>query len=174
MTDAPRPKLTDRQAAVLASVERIGRPVMADLWQEFPDLQPSAIKRVLDSLEKKGLVDRAGDDSQAYLNGVHWWSTALALSEQDPQLAMIVDSIEAAGLGLRYSADPHDNSLAVFLPLVELESHLRGLPSSPLDGLRSCVESIEAGGHPVRVTVSTRIANDPEPLLSILLRPTEL
>lgn len=49
---------------------------MQDLWDEFPDLAPSAIRRVLDSLEKKGLIAHAGDETMAYVNGVHWWSTA--------------------------------------------------------------------------------------------------
>lgn len=170
MADA-RPKLTDRQTAVLAAVERLGRPMMADLWQEFPDLAPSAIKKVLDALEKKGLVDHAGDDSQAFVNGVHWWSTALTPTEYDEELAAIVNAVEGASLGLRHTADPHDRSVTVFLPLVELEAHLRGLPSGPLDALRSCVVGIENGGHSVRVTVNTQITNDPEPLLAVQVRP---
>ncbi len=174
MADAARPKLTDRQTAVLAAVERLGRPVMADLWREFPDLAPSGIKKVLDALEKKGLVEHAGDDSQAFVNGVHWWSTALTPTEYDDDLAAIVRAVEEAKLGLRHSADPHDRSVTVFLPLVELESHLRGLPSGPLDRLRACVEGTEAAGHSLRLTISTQITNDPEPLLAVQLRPASV
>lgn len=54
-------RLTERQAAVLATVERLGRPMMADLWKEFPDLAPSAIRDVPTRLEKRGLVDHAGE-----------------------------------------------------------------------------------------------------------------
>lgn len=171
MADA-RPKLTDRQTAVLAAVERLGRPMMADLWQEFPVIAPSAIKKVLDALEKKGLVAHAGDESQAFVNGVHWWSTALTPTEYDDELATLVEAIEVAQLGLRHTADPHDRSVTVFLPLVELEAHLRGLPSGPMEALRSCVESIEGRGQPVRVSVSTEVTNDPEPLLAVQVRPT--
>lgn len=170
MADAARPKLTDRQTAVLAAVERLGQPVMADLWQEFPDLVPSAIKKVLDALEKKGLVGHAGDDSQAFTNGVRWWSTALTPTHHDDELSRIVAALETAKLGLRYFADPHDRSVTVFLPLVELESHLRGLPTAPMDRLRECVEGIEDAGQAVRVTVSTKITNDPEPGLAVQIR----
>lgn len=171
MADAARPKLTDRQTAVLAAVERLGRPVMADLWQEFPHLAPSAIKKALDALEKKELVDHAGDDSQAFVNGVHWWSTALTPTQYDDELATVVEAVEAAHLGLRYTADHHDRSVTVFLPLVEVEAHLHGLPSGPMEALRSCVESIESSGQAVRVSVSTQITNDPEPLLAVQVRP---
>jgi len=171
MANAARRKLTDRQTAVLAAVERLGRPVMADLWQEFPDLAPSAIKNVLDALERKGLVDHAGDHSQAFVNGVHWWSTALTPTKYDDDLAAVVRAVDEANLGLRHSPDPHDRSVTVFLPLVELESHLRGLPSAPMARLRSCVESIEADGRSLRLTISTKITHDPEPLLAVRVRP---
>ena len=172
MSHRPRPRLTDRQTAVLAAVERLGRPVMADLWEQFPELAPSAIKKVLDALEKKGLLSHAGDDSQAFVNGVHWWSTALTPAERDDQLAVVVQAVEAAALALRYSVDPHDRSVTLFLPVVELEAYLRGLPSDPMETLRSCVEGIEAHGQSVRVTVSTQITNNPEPLLAVNLRPS--
>jgi len=176
MNDASRPRLTDRQTAVLAAVERLGRPVMADLWEEFPDLAPSAVKKVLDALETKGLVEHAGDDSQVFINGVHWWSTALTPTEYNEDLAAIIEAVEQAQLGLRHSANPHHESVTVFLPLVELESYLRGLPSGPLDRLRACVKDAEAAGHSLRITISTQITNDPEPLLAVQLLPatTEL
>jgi hypothetical protein len=127
----------------------------------LPDLAPSTVKKVLDALEKKRLVDHAGDDSQAFVNGVHWWSTALSPTEYDGDLSPIVEAVEGAKLGLRHSTDPHDRSVTVFLPLVELESHLRGLPSEPMDRLRSCIEGIETAGRALRLTVSTHITNDP-------------
>jgi len=104
VADAERPKLTDRQAAVLAAVERLGRPVMADLWSQFPDLAPSVIKKVLDALGTKGLVDHAGDHSQAFVNGVHWWSTALTPTEYADELALIVGALDEAKVGLRHEA----------------------------------------------------------------------
>lgn len=164
-------RLTERQAAVLAAVERLGRPVMTDLWEQFPDLAPSAIKRVLDSLEKKGLVEHAGDESQAYLNAVRWWSTALKPSQSDPRLAEIATAI--AALKLEHSVDPHEQAVQVFLPLVEIESYLRGLPSEFVDGLRSAITELERDGNPVRLTINTQLTTNPEPLLVLHISPVE-
>jgi len=165
-------RLTDRQAAVLAAVERIGRPVMADLWKAFPDLDPSAIKRVLDALGRKGLVDHAGDETQAFVNGVHWWSTAITPTTYDDELEAVVAGIEAAGLGLRHSADPHSRSVTVFLPLIEVQWHLHGLPADRMEALRACLAEIEAGGLLLDVSISTEVAGGPEPLLAVQVRPT--
>lgn len=166
-----KPRLTDRQAAVLAAVERLRRPVMADLWQQFPDLQPSAIKKVLDSLEQKGLVASAGDQAQAYLNGVTWWTTAFTPTD-DPKLATIVEAVERDLADLHSTVDPHEGGVTVFLPLVELESFLTGLPSRPVDRIRACVRQLEESGQAVRLTVSTEIVPDPEPRLAVKLEPT--
>src|SRR4051794_9457971 len=117
-------RLTDRQAAVLAAVERLGRPAMADLWDAFPDLQPSAIKGVLDSLTKKGMVESSGDPSQVYLGGVQWWSTAISPTSEDPALAKLTGAV--ANLGVRFDADPHEKQVTLFLPLVEVEALLQG------------------------------------------------
>ena len=60
-------RLTDRQVAVLAAVERLGQPTIPDLWPEFPALAPSEIHRVLKALIRKGLVERSGNPQWAYL-----------------------------------------------------------------------------------------------------------
>jgi len=60
-------RLTDRQLAVLAAVERLGRPTLPDLRYEFPGLSPSTVLRTLDALEKKGLVRSSGKREWAYL-----------------------------------------------------------------------------------------------------------
>ena len=71
-----RTPLTNRQAAVLAAVERLGQPTMLELRAEMSALAPSAIARVLDALERRALVDGAGDEALIYLGGVRFWSTA--------------------------------------------------------------------------------------------------
>jgi hypothetical protein len=144
---------------------------MADLWQEFPHLAPSAIKKVLDSLEGKGLVASAGDQTKAYLNGVQWWTTALTPTD-DPSLAAIVEVVERDLADIPSTVDPHEGSVTVFLPLVELESFLAALPSRSVERIRACVRDLEDGGRPVRLTVSTEIATDPEPRLAVKLDPT--
>ena len=165
MAGKPR-KLTVRQTAVLAAVERRGRPVMADLWEDFPDLQPSAIKRVLESLEKNGLVARAGDDSLVYLNGVTWWSTA-GSDDEPPLLTAVRSAFEAADLGTRLSADPRTGILQLWLPLVEVEALLSGLPSAPVRRLRAVLRDLHEHGIPTRLTIDTEIAIGPEPMLAV-------
>jgi hypothetical protein len=58
------------------------------------------------------------------------------------------------------------------LPLVELESFLAALPSRSVERIRACVQDLEDGGRPVRLTVSTEITTDPEPRLAVKLEPT--
>ena len=167
-------KLTDRQAAVLAAVERLGRPIMADLWEQFPDLAPSAIRRVLVSLERKGLIAHAGDEAQAYINGVRWWSTAMEPGDPDPRLESIAREIESADLRVEHSIDAHAGHVDLFLPLVELESYLLGLPSEPIERLRAATAELQEGGDPYRVEIGTTISPNPEPRLVIRIRPERL
>ncbi len=53
-------KLTDRQIAVLAAIERLGRPTLAELRHDLPALAPGEIARVLAALVIRGLVAEAG------------------------------------------------------------------------------------------------------------------
>ena len=144
--------------------------MMADLWEQFPDLTPSAIKKVLDALESKGLVEHAGDLDQVYMNGVHWWSTALKATEHEPDLARVINAVELAALGVPHNADPHEKHVTVFVPLVEVEGDLQGLPSTILDRLRSCVQDLESSGAPVRLTIA-EITARPEPTVVVKLSP---
>ena len=73
---------------------------MADLWNQFPDLQPSAIRRVLGSLRKKSLIDQAGDESRVYLGGVTWWATGKAQTSLQSGLKRIAEGLGAAMPGL--------------------------------------------------------------------------
>jgi hypothetical protein len=60
-------RLTDRQVAVLAAVERLGQPTLPDLRHEFPHLAPSTVLRTLDALERKGRVLSTGNRHWVYL-----------------------------------------------------------------------------------------------------------
>lgn len=87
-------RLTDRQVAVLAAVERVGRPTLPDLRYEFPHLAPSAVLRTLRELEKRGFVTSSGNPHWVYLGVggfgapsippeeiVRFWSTHLTLAK---------------------------------------------------------------------------------------------
>jgi len=63
----PRRRLTDRQIAVLAAIERLGNPTVPELAKELCSMNPSEIVRVLDSLEAKGLVIASGSRHWIYL-----------------------------------------------------------------------------------------------------------
>jgi DNA-binding IclR family transcriptional regulator len=77
----PFGRLTDRQVAVLAAVERLGRPTLPDLRYEFPHLAPSLVYRVLVSLEKKGLIESSGNPYWRYL-GVGGFGAPLIAPEE--------------------------------------------------------------------------------------------
>lgn len=59
-------RLTDRQVAVIAAVERLGSPTLPDLHFEFPDLAPSTVLRTLEALGAKGLITSCGNPQFAY------------------------------------------------------------------------------------------------------------
>ena len=54
-------RLTDRQVAVLAAIERLGSPTLSDLQRELPALTPSEMTRVIAALVIRGLVAEAGE-----------------------------------------------------------------------------------------------------------------
>jgi DNA-binding MarR family transcriptional regulator len=60
-------RLTDRQVAVLAAIERHGNPTMAELRGQLHALAAGAIARVVDALEQRGLVARTGDDAVRFV-----------------------------------------------------------------------------------------------------------
>jgi hypothetical protein len=57
-------KLTVRQTAVLAALERLQLCTLLGLRDDFPDLAPSTVERVLQSLESRNLAVRAGNAEQ--------------------------------------------------------------------------------------------------------------
>lgn len=59
-------RLTDRQVAVLAAVERLGRPTLPEIAAEFPDLERSTVLRVLIALIDRDLVGWRGNWSWVY------------------------------------------------------------------------------------------------------------
>jgi DNA-binding IclR family transcriptional regulator len=64
-------RLTDRQLAVLAALERRGSPVtVPELREDFPQLKASVLVGVLDTLIRRGLADCAGDRTWTYLGAI--------------------------------------------------------------------------------------------------------
>jgi DNA-binding MarR family transcriptional regulator len=62
-------RLTDRQIAVLAAVERSGQSTLDEIADQFPDLDRSGVLRVLAALVERGRVSvtrGAGADRQLF------------------------------------------------------------------------------------------------------------
>jgi predicted ArsR family transcriptional regulator len=62
-------RLTDRQIAVLAVVERSGRSTLDEIADQFPELDRSGVLRVLAALVERDLVSvarAAGADGQLF------------------------------------------------------------------------------------------------------------
>ena len=60
-------KLTDRQVAVLAAVERLGDATLPEITAEFRGLSASRVLRVLEALILRELVEWRGDLRWVYL-----------------------------------------------------------------------------------------------------------
>lgn len=68
MNKITRRRLTNRQVAVLAALERRGdATTVPQLHGDFPQLKPAELVRVLDSLVRRGLVMWTGDRTWIYL-----------------------------------------------------------------------------------------------------------
>jgi hypothetical protein len=59
-------RLTERQVAVLAAVERMGNPTIPELRRQFPSLTASAILSVIVALQQKGKVVTQGEARWVY------------------------------------------------------------------------------------------------------------
>lgn len=62
--------LTVRQTAVLAALERRRECSLWDLREDFPQLAPSTVERVVRALERRGLAEREGNDAEVFIGGV--------------------------------------------------------------------------------------------------------
>ena len=156
---------------MLAAVERLGRPTMLDLHGELPQLAPSAVAKVLASLEGKGLVARAGDPDQIYLGGVRWWSTAINPDSPHPELEAIVSALERGAPDLEHSVDPAARTVTVYLPVAEVEALLAGRASIAIQQIRGCMWALERERRRVDLSLDSRIVTGPEPRLAVKLSP---
>jgi hypothetical protein len=168
-----RRRLTQRQAAVLAAVERLGRPNMLDLHDEFPDLAPSAVHTVLEALRTRGLIDSSGDPSQRYLGAVTYWSTAISPTETPPALARLATLLEEADLGLDSWVDPDARAVVVLLPLGKVVDDLVGRPARTLIRLRELLSDARAAERLASLRISTEMTIDsrPQSALRLELQP---
>ena len=113
-------KLTPRQAAVLAAIERRGRATLLDLRDDFPDIAPSTVARVTDVLRGRELIRGFGDPSLIYAGGVEFVATRRA--EPPSDLDAVVAELRATGLTA--FGDRDGRHATVLLPVVTVQDQL--------------------------------------------------
>jgi hypothetical protein len=155
VTNSREGKLTVRQAAVLAAVERLGRPTLHDLREEFPGLMPSAIARVLEALRRMGKIDWAGDDTRRYLDGVTYWSTALEPTPVPEELQYLWEDLRGDGSDLVVDAemDPYRGTITILVRLADLAAFLGGDDCEQIQLLRRRLRLLNAAARFGRLAI---------------------
>lgn len=127
-------RLTDRQTAVLAALERLGRATLLDLSGQFPELSSSALGSVLEALERRGLVASAGDPGLIYVGGVEWWARSRSHPEPTDSVRSLADAL-SDGSPLTTYVDAERDQAVVLLPLESITELL--VPSDPSGSARA-------------------------------------
>lgn len=165
-------KLTARETAVLAAVERLGRPGMLELSPEF-GFAPSEIARVLEVLEGRRLVARSGDPALVYTGGVRWWATAREGEPETEKLQELLNDllVDDLGLGLDGWIAPEQRAVVIYLPLRSVERELQDVDER-FTRLSERIRELSAEGRVAGVEVAVTVtAQKGEPALEVKLTP---
>jgi DNA-binding MarR family transcriptional regulator len=164
-------KLTPRQTAVLAAVERLGRPGMLELSPEF-DFAPSEVARVLEVLEERGLIARSGDPALVYTGGVRFWATARGGEQATESLQALLDELTRGEQDLDGWISPEQRCIVVYLPLRSIEQDLFRGHDSRYALLGDRIRELVADGRLAAVEVAANVtAQRGEPALEVSLAP---
>lgn len=129
---------------------------MPDLWEDFPDLAPSATVRVVDALESRGLVTRSGDPSRIYLGGVEFRAMPRALEGETEILDRVVQWL-ADEWELRAFAVRDRGCVTVLVPVsAVLDQIVDRQGPMTLERVRDAIRA----GRFTRVRVSTELSVD--------------
>lgn len=161
-------KLTLRQATVLAALERLGRATMIDLSSELA-LMPSAIARVLDALERRGLVARSGNPSMIYMGGVEFWPVTRSASSPGTDVIALMDELGAPD-GLTTWLDPERRALHLLMPLDAVLGELTGADERFRAVRQRVLEITEARALDIAVGTAV-VADGPTPCLELRVAP---
>ena len=133
-------KLTPRQTAVLAALERRGQTTIWDLREgDFPGLAPSTIGRVLDRLVEDGLVRASGDPAKRFVGGVRYWAASREPKAEDLELDTLVARLRSPD---RIAwADYERGVISVLVPLNDILEDLIG-SSAGFRGLSDAIISL--------------------------------
>jgi hypothetical protein len=161
-------KLTQRQTAVLAAVERLGRANMLELARELSGA-PSAIGRVLEALEERQLVGSSGDPALIYAGGVHWWATARAGEPDSDELRTLLDDLTVGHQEWEGWIERELRSVVIYLPVRDVEAELLGAAGGFRE-LSARIRELTAAGRVARVDIETTItAQGGVPALQVAL-----
>jgi len=125
-------KLTPRQSAVLAAIERRGSATLLELWTyEFPRLPQSVLARVAERMVERGHLVAEGNSHFIYTGGVRFWPKK-ARPAVSADLRGVVDRL--GGLtGLKSWIESDVGAGCILLPVSEIERHVEGRPWSAFD-----------------------------------------
>lgn len=160
-------RLTNRQTAVLAAVERLGRCSVPDLGAQLPGMMPSAIAAVLAALERRGLIRHAGNRSMIYMGGVEFWPTARAASDASKLHA----AAEALRRSTRYTAwvDEDRRTVSLLVPMSAVLAEVTG-SDADFSNLRAVVkEMLDAEAVRGPAIETDVVADGPIPSLQLNL-----
>jgi DNA-binding MarR family transcriptional regulator len=117
--------LTRRQVAMLHFIARADRPTASDLTREM-GVDSTAVTRMIDRLEDKGVVTRTQDPGDGRRNIVELTPAALRLMPKLGRTAQKVEALFEEGLGAGELATFHD----VLMRMLENvnEAHFAMLP----------------------------------------------
>lgn len=151
-------RLTNRQAAVLAAVERLGRTNVLDLSADFPHVESSSIVRVLDRVHELGHLERAGDPGLVYVGGVEYWArprdTPVTTALADAVLALLRRELGDDWAWLH----PGGHDVVVAVRLTDIAQALGG-DDAPLQRVARLVAQLRRDGKVDGVTVGAEIGN---------------
>jgi hypothetical protein len=123
------PRLTERQAAVLAAVKRLGSANAFDLRAAFPDLAQSELMRNGDRLVELGHLRVEGDPTRRYLGGVRYFPAG-SRSSLAPELADLHRYLSET---LQLTSWIAEGRIGVAMPQEEAERRLLGRSWCALD-----------------------------------------
>lgn len=164
---AQRRRLTARQTAVLAAVERLGDPNMLELSAEIGGA-PSSIVKVLEALEDRGLIERWGQPDLIYIGGVRF----SVLSRGEPKLGESLRRLltECERIGMEPWVDCDRRVVAVWVPLRAIEAALADGDHLALSNLRDKVQTLHAEGAIARAVLRESVQVTSGGVLALVLR----
>lgn len=131
-------RLTPRQTAILAAIERRGCATLVELRDDFPELAPSVVASVLEALVRRQLVRASGDPSLVYVGGVQFRPARRSIAAVPNELDDLARRVIAVG-GWQVWVDYSGLAVYVLVPLSEIQDGILGIGDSRFEQLQHLV-----------------------------------